>query len=313
MDREYTEIEKNIFTEFGINQIPKSITIDSKDNIVTISLNGKKVVEDNMQVTGNAFEGWAIVARVCSKKNVKLSVDGYISFPTDGFIGHGHYSRFIYRIMKFKEQYSWFEVDDCLQKEIENFQNFIKSNILVNNTPTKEAEGTDRIDENSVEKKLGEDGILRTVLGDNPNIGIGQVHRQLPVGLFCKEKSKHTSVFTYGHSAIDLWNKNGDTINVVELKYNNNMIGIITEIFFYSNYMLDLVGERGVFSLAEGEDCRGYSELKKGITSVNGIMLANKYHPCVNNGTLKVLNDNSNKSLKYYLAEYKADIIVNIN
>ena len=313
MSKPKTEVEKTICTKFGINQMPESIIIDSKDDIVTISLEGKKIVEDNMQAIGNAFEGWAIVARVCFEKKVMLLVNGISYFPKDGFIGHGHYSRFIYRIMKFKDQYEWFEVDKSLEKEIERFEEFTENNTLVNNSPTKEAEVTYRLDENCVEKKLAEDGILRSVLGNNPNIGTGKVYCQLPVGLFRKEKSKDTSVFTYGHSAIDLWNKNDDTINVVELKYNNNMIGIVTEIFFYSNYVLDLVSDEGLFSIAEGKDCRGYSVLKKGITRVNGIMLANGYHPCVNNGTLKVLNDNTNKRLKYYLAEYKADIIVNIN
>ena len=32
-------------------------------------------------------------------------------------------------------------------------------------------------------------------------------------------------------------------------KTNNRMIGIVTEIFFYSNYVYDLVSEDGLFAL----------------------------------------------------------------
>ncbi|SES96098.1 hypothetical protein SAMN04487771_1002107 [[Clostridium] aminophilum] len=314
MKRETTSIEKEICAKFKRTQIPEAITIDSDGAVVTITLDGKKVVEDNMQDTGNAFEGWAIVAHICSQKDVVLKVNKITSFPKDSFIGHGHFNRFIYRIMKFSEQYNWFSVDSPLEAEINRFRDFIDKNVLVNNKPTKEAEESDRIDENSIEKKLSEDGILKKVLGETPDIGTGKVYRQLPVGLFSGEKSKDTAVFTYGHSAIDLWNKDGNTINIIELKYNNNMIGIITEIFFYSNYMLDLVSNTGLFHLAEneGDNCRGYAELKKGMERVNGIMLANSYHPCIEDERcLKELNKNKLKDrLKYYCVKYDAKIIV---
>ncbi len=286
---------------------------------MTITLDGKMIVEDNMQIVGNAFEGWAIVAHVCSEKNVILSVNNYSCFPKDKdrYVGHSHFSRFLYRIMKFTEQYKWFDVDELLKEEVGNFKDFLDRVDLINNIPTKKAEDTERIeDENSVEAKLAENGELKSILGKELDIGEGIVHRQLPVGLFIGKKSKDTAVFTCGRSAIDLWNRNGETINVVELKYKNNMIGIITEIFFYANYMLDLVDENGLFMLADnkGNNSRGYNELEKGLMRVNGIMLADSYHPCVDARSLKVLNENSKKEkLKYYLAEYSVEISVKID
>lgn len=58
------------------------------------------------------------------------------------------------------------------------------------------------------------------------------------------------------------------------------MIGIITEIFFYSNYVNDLISEDGLFTLNEqlksGKSHRGYEEFLKckGKISIKGIMLA---------------------------------------
>lgn len=311
-----TELEKTIYSEFKGTLIPEKLTIDIKDNKVIIELDGKMIVEENMQVVCNAFEGWAIASHICSGKKVVLLVNNHSLFPSDGYIGHGHFNRFIYRIMKFTEQYSWFSVETTLNAEIDNFSKFLDKKDLVNNIPTKEAEETDRIsDENSVEAKLAENGILRSVLGNNPDIGEGTVYRQLPVGLFYGEKTRNTSIFTSGHSAIDLWKRNGKTLNVIELKYKNSMIGIITEIFFYSNYMLDLLDANGLFKLADsaGESSRGYNELEKGIGKINGIMLADRYHPCVDCRCLFELNQNNiNDKLKYYKAEYRADVSVDI-
>jgi hypothetical protein len=316
---EMTEIEKIICSKFTDTQIPQNITIDRKGDEVTIKLlDGKKIVEGNMQEVGNAFEGWAIVAHACIKKDVVLYVNDCSCFPKDGYIGHGHYNRFLYRIMKFKEQYEWFKLEDSLGKKADDFRDYLKKEkgFLVNNTPKDEAGGNDQnCNENSIEKLMAEKGVLKEILGDTPNVGDNLVHRQLPVGLFNREKLKDKSIFTYGHSAIDLWNINGDTINVVELKYKNKMIGIITEAFFYSNFILDLVDNKGLFSLAEGNDCRGYSELKKGMSRVNGIMLADSYHPCLDKEIIEYeLNHNKNADkLKYYIAKYCANVTVSKN
>ncbi len=77
---------------------------------------------------------------------------------------------------------------------------------------------------------IGENMALDNESKNIPDIGQGEVFRQLPVGLFDSKTKK--KVFTCGHSAIDLWNRNGDTINIVELKFRQHKIGIITEIFF---------------------------------------------------------------------------------
>lgn len=107
------------------------------------------------------------------------------------------------------------------------------------------------------------------------------IDRQLPVSLFDATKSNTTGVFTGGKSAIDFWAVDGDTINVYELKSDNPMVGIITEIFFYSNYVHDvfisksLDHGKGSVEIEDGT-YRSYDKIKgnKG-KQVKGIMLSN--------------------------------------
>ena len=94
------------------------------------------------------------------------------------------------------------------------------------------------------------------------------------------------------------------------MKYKNRMIGIITEIFFYANYMYDLVTQNDWFIMNTAPNktpARGYEKLTvKGFDTVNGIMLADKtgFHPLVNEKGLEILSNGSNPKIKYYMAKY---------
>jgi hypothetical protein len=130
-----------------------------------------------------------------------------------------------------------------LRNVIKDFEKYLESEVFVNNPPTKDASDND-YKENLVESKLSEGGALKEIIG---GIVDEEVYRQLPVGLFVKKKSKETSIFTYGHSAIDLWSIKDDILSIIELKAKNRMIGIITEIFFYVNYMNDFVNPQSQY------------------------------------------------------------------
>ena len=129
--------------------------------------------------------------------------------------------------------------------------------------------------ENKVEAEFANKGIRKFILEDT-DIGDNEVYRQLPVGLFRMKAgrtkgtyncSKDTMVFTGGESAIDLWTWQDKSFKVIELKTENPMIGIITEIFFYSNYMYDFlirewkkdVGFKLNEQYLKNKDDRGYS------------------------------------------------------
>ena len=219
----------------GARKIPGGIIIDDDKNqdMVRLTLNANRLQTKNMQEDGNAFEAWALCAHKGSQKDVIICVNGFLNTSDGIYIGKGHLCRFLYRIMKFSEQYHWIHLSEYLEKETESFREYLSNGVFYNNIGNGEAGNKGKYDdENAVEAKLAEDGILRGVIGD---IGEGKVYRQLPVGLFEESVARNNSVFTGVKSAIDLWSVNGNIINVIELKTNNPMIGIVTEIFFYSN------------------------------------------------------------------------------
>lgn len=90
--------------------------------------------------------------------------------------------------------------------------------------------------------------------------------------------------------------------------YRGNQIGgcvteIRTEIFFYSNYMWDLVRDNGGFEISKIENqkeekeagLRGYKEIQKGkYKQIKGVLLADEgfYHPLVTEEVIKTLNGN---------------------
>lgn len=313
-------LEKEIRDRYLDN---KSLPVTIRDNGLII-LDGNLIKNKNMQVPGNAFEGWAIAAHICSEMGgVTLDIKEIDSFPEDIYIGHGHVNRFLYRAMKFDEQYDWFSLSDKLKAKVDRFEEYLdKDNrIFVNNVATKEAENTYKIDdENAVEAEMSKPGLLKSILNV---VGDGEVYRQLPVGLFEEKKAKEKAIFTYGKSAIDLWNINGETINVIELKTNNPMLGIVTEIFFYSNYIYDFIMNRHGFTLntvprvREDSYLRGYDKLfqsKEELKRVNGIMLADdedNFHSVVEDSNcMDVLNHNNNCNIAYIKEKYHFNVSV---
>lgn len=312
-----TWIEDKI-CEKGATKIPSNLKIEEDGEVIRITLNAKRVRGKNMQEPGNDFEGWSIAAYACSQKNVVLCVDGGISTSGE-YLGKGHLCRFLYRVMKFSEQYKWFRLSENLKNEVEKFKSYLQSHIFTNNIGSRKAGNKNKFDdENAVEAKLAEEGLLRSVV-KSIDIGCKKVYRQLPVGLFEDKVGRYNAVFTGGKSAVDLWSRNGNAINVVELKTNNPMMGIVTEIFFYSNYVYDLVMPDGLFTLnalpKDNADHRGYEEIwnnRECFRKINGIMLADygKFHPWIDEELRTVLNDNGLNMLKYYIENYHMQIII---
>ncbi len=300
----------------NVVKISEKIIRSDNGNSVTLILNGNTIKDDNMQMAGNAFEGWACAIKAREDKKVILDVKketiDIIRLEKGKYAGreNGHICRFLYRVIKFQDQYgNWFSISEDLKEIVDNFKKFLgaKDRFFVNNPPTKDAEDNSN-KENIIESKLAERGKLKEIIGDTID---DEVYRQLPVGLFATEKNKDNSIFTYGHSAIDLWSIKEDTISIVELKAKNKMIGIITEIFFYVNYINDFVNPNGQyrFELVKPleEDSldsnRGYIKLytnvnNKKIKNVVGIMLVDDedgFHTYIDQSVINVMNDNNAK------------------
>lgn len=315
---------RNALCSLGYTRIPGRLGItEDEDAFIGLVLDGERVQKEPMYDSGNDFEGWAMAVHICAdklgiKKKVRLELDEQKRFKYERYEGNGHLGRFLYRAMKFSQQYGdWFELSEYLKGEVNRFEAYLRNGTFVNNYGEGAAGNKNKkYDENAVEVKLAEQGILRSVV-KSIDIGDNAVYRQFPVGLFKDEAAKKNMVFTGTKSAIDLWTRNGDEISVVELKTKNVMMGIVTEIYFYSNYMYDLIRDDGLFRMAEppkkAADLRGCGELyynrpKK----VNGIMLADdmKFHPWVKNGILEVLNDNKTPDLNYYLESYDYNAVI---
>lgn len=322
---EAIELLKKVYGEDkGHLDLPSAIIFELKDKErCCITLKAKQVQTKNMQMDSNAFEGWAIAihSAMSSSKSpeyvgaeVVLDVDQ--DFENINYEGAGHWGRFLYRVLRFSQQYEWFTLSERLKNETTKFEKFLKSNKFTNNVANGAAgEKSDHNKENVIEAKLSEKYKLRDTIKNTFDVGNNDVFRQLPVGLFKGEVKKKNIIFTGGKSAIDLWTWNEDVFEVIELKALNPMMGIITEIFFYTNYMYDLlVNSEKLFTVNEpvikGDD-RGYSNIWKNkdkYKRVIGIMLADEYHPLIDVDFLNILNANGNVGIKYEKCGYKYEL-----
>ncbi|WP_276634843.1 hypothetical protein [Phascolarctobacterium succinatutens] len=332
------EAEKILKDDLGVKSLrsfPRDITIAYNDSkhILTMTLLPKAVGLGkgdavNMQDNAAAFEAWCFIIKAKTSIDdlkIKLDVEGLTSDMYDKDIpSTGHFGRFLYRILKFKEQYgTWFFLSDELEDMRKNFADFLSSGKFVNNEPSKEAEDDEDAlgTEGYVEKRFCDDDSLgKLILGfSGENVVI---NRQLPVGLFKGEKSDGTAVFTGKKSAIDFWLLYNNELNIYELKANNKMVGILTEIFFYSNYMRDVYWHNSLETKQNVRICntqktdRSYNKLCNGIkniTKITGCILADEFHPLITDAVISIMNHNGTENeLQYDKKQYdlKIDIPV---
>lgn len=326
-------LNKNLGVE--LRAFPRDIKIvyDDSKHILTMTLLTKAVGLGkgdavNMQDNAAAFEAWCFIIKAktyIDDLEIKLDVEGLTSDMYDKDIpSTGHFGRFLYRILKFKEQYgTWFLLSDELEAMRKNFAAFLSSGKFVNNEPSKEAEDDEDAlgTEGYVEKRFCDDDSLgKLILGFSGKNVV--MNRQLPVGLFKDEKSDATAVFTGKKSAIDFWLLYNNELNIYELKAKNKMVGILTEIFFYSNYMRDvywhnsLETKQNVTIRNPQTTDRSYDKLCDGIeniTKITGWILADEFHSLITDSVIMIMNHNETKSeLLYRKKQYdlKVDIKV---
>ena len=126
-------------------KVSEKIKRSCNENSVTLILDGNTIKNENMQVPGNAFEGWACAIRAFEKKEVLLDISketiDTIRLNENEYAGleNGHICRFLYRVIKFKSQYDkWFSISDDLRNVIKDFEKYLESKVFVNNPPTKD-------------------------------------------------------------------------------------------------------------------------------------------------------------------------------
>lgn len=319
---------------------------EKKDGTCIITMT-ESDIKDNMQTDDSAFESRAVLKKVKENsleilldvdKNALRSIEEYIDTlkVENKDKRNEHVGRFLYRAMKFRDSYcEWFKVSKKLNNQVECFKKIFSNE-----------EGDKRIVFSNILDMSGEAGIknddkskplenwVEAYLADTPkgkeklytmlnnkelmSCETQDVYRQLPVCMFLQKISVPTRIIVGTKAAIDLWTPgNNDTLSIIELKTDNPMLGIITELFFYANYMYDVMcfkniklSHASVRNNTRGREfiCNNQGNIKK----INAIMLADSYYSEIDNKVLQVLNDNKLAGkIKYYKRTYPDDIITN--
>lgn len=335
-----TPRQRAILTSIGVilGDFPKSIGLayTSPKLVMTLTQEAAGFSNPiNMQDTRACFEAWCLIIKAKTSNpglEIELDVKGITETDYDGKLPkNGHWGRFLYRILKFSEQYKlWFKLSPRLEKLKNKFKTYLDSHTFVTSVPDKEA--NDNLDDlkNNLESYIeyvfwdsyrAQRDILKLDRG-------AIVGRQLPVSLFEGTKPSTTNgVFTRGKSAIDFWALDGATINVYELKVNNPMVGIITEIFFYSNYIHDvfiagyLNHTKGKVSHKTDVQLRNYDKITG--KKVQGIMISNRrdddkgWHPSLDELTRRKITDIMNTNgtagiIQYIFLKYNFKMSITV-
>lgn len=271
-----------------------------------------------MQNDAAAFEGWALALYVhLLHENGTIILDAPISAHAEFDAKRGHFYRFLYRALRFSEQFPWFRLAPELSEVIAEFQKELESASFVNNFPKGDA-GESGTLENAVEAQLAKrsDLLQRLASAAGRPIGETTIYRQLPVGLFREVAAAKNSVFSGGKSAVDLWTCDGNTISIFELKAHNKMIGMVTELFFYANYVYDMFCTGGITtfrpSRGKGEH-RGYGALLSYGDKIHQRIQAfflydgDQIHPLISEEVVAVLNQGS-EQIRYARLSYEFEI-----
>ena len=241
-----------------------------------------------MQDDRACFEAWCLLIKAKTNKP-ELEIELDVEDITDtSYIGgmpdNGNMGRVLYRILKFNEQYKqWFKLAPTLEVLKDKFKIYLASHSFVANVPVKEAEeNLAKLLEMGLESYVAylfcdSESAKRNILALTKEAIVG---RQLPVGLVEGGKASSKELFAGEEAAIDFLAVDENTINVYELKSKKPMLGIITESFFYSNYVYDVFISKnlnhGKGSVAhEAVAYRNYDKIQA--ARVKGIMINDNY------------------------------------
>ena len=274
---------------FQLNE-NKELLIDIQEQPATKG-NGEQIRINatcrNMQTDNAAFEGWAVCLKAWLPEkiqNVKLIWD----IP-DIEMQNPHYRRFLFRAWRFAQLYDWFTIDDTNLEEIDKFVG-IFNNLTINSS------NSDPEQKGNLENRTEYYFVKESNLSEHfkSYYDTDNFDHQLHVGI----KRGRMQFFTGGQSAIDLWGRKANTLTVVELKCDNIMVGIISELFLYICVTISLVkGEISVPKVCALEhESKLFSDIKT-INRFNAEMLADEFHPMLeNDAVLDILNDNLSKN-----------------
>lgn len=275
-----------------------------KDEKKLILLVKNKGLTANMQDNEAAFESWAIALKYYLKEYIEtITIDWERDFSNgeDGFL---HYNRFVYRLAKFVQTYSWARSAKTIPAI---------PTMLCCNVGTEEAASADK-------HSLGDEGWLECKYVEEHSMDYDVINHQFPVGIFHEKVSETTHYTTGGKSAIDIWAIKDDCLSIFELKKpENKLLGIISELMFYTNIVDDILSHRIMYEeesenvkLAVEGDIRGfkkfYEAYEKGtINKIESIFLADNRHSLLSDELIDFINDSPR--WKYKNISFKHKII----
>ena len=274
-----------------------------KDEKKLILLVKNKGLTANMQDNEAAFESWAIALKYYLKEYIEtITIDWERDFSNgeDGFL---HYNRFVYRLAKFVQTYSWARSAKTIPAI---------PTMLCCNVGTNEAASADK-------HSQGLEGWLECKYVEEHSMDYDVINHQFPVGIFHEKVSDTTHYTTGGKSAIDIWAIKDDCLSIFELKKPGNKdLGIISELMFYTNILDDILSHRIMYEESKNveyavkHDIRGFKKFheayEKGtINKIESIFLANNLHPLLSDGLIDFINDSPR--WKYKNISYKHKVI----
>ena len=283
-------------------EIPSSYdySYDAAEKNLTLKLRVKGL-KANMQDDEAAFESWAIALKFYLKDKINTVIIDWERDLTKGEDGYYHFNRFVYRLAKFVQTYSWArsaKMIPCIPS------------LLYCNIGKKEAADITKHIANS-------EGWLECKYMQDHSNEYDEINQQLPVGLFERKVGRDTIYTTGGKSAIDIWAIKGHCLSIFELKKpGKNPLGIISELMFYTNVLDDIMSHRIMYEMndetqdAMRRNIRGFRTLyeaySKGlINSIEAIFLADELHMLLSEDLIEFINESARFKYKNISFSYK--------
>jgi len=317
LKEKYIQINPSARHQASSLKLPSGSRFKLNSRSVTIYLSEKNVCQ-NVQTDGAAFEGWALAFKhlfgEIDNFSVKLAWD-----PPDK-PSNSHYQRFLYRIIHFNATIPWFTIDNSCEGELKKSivltpagnnkkpMGYFKLNPASRKRPCNQVDITSKVN-----KKLTENQI-EILFCSNPyklenalQWGTMEIFRQVPVGLFEEKVKDESQVFPGKKGAIDLCAfLNDSSAAIFELKKkDNNKVGAISELIFYSNVIRDV--QSGLVTY-EKEKCAKFENRLMSTKGLKSFILATKLHPLIDTANVfKLLNSAyEQKHVKFGYVKYKS-------
>lgn len=269
-------------------RLPEKIFFDLDVNQKHLTLKlSKECLGKNMQDNAGAFESWALVLKYYLSDMIDTVTIDWEDIKEED--KDPHFNRFVYRLDKFLKTYGWVQT----YKELPDIPAILRCNCPI----VREAASEEKFKENS-------EGKLESEYVKSNSANYDYMNHQFPVGLFDEKKSKTTRYTPGNKSAIDIWAIKEKQFFIFELKKDDNKpLGIISEILFYTNVIIDLFHEKilfekkgNEFSNALDNNARGFRYFYDYLKNVNPktvtpILLANNIHPIISTELLEFVND----------------------